>query len=415
MAAMAAFSAESCRILQDSRLALRGGGSCLYVVCVATPHQRKISAIVSKLLDWYPKNARDLPWRRTKDPYGVFVSEIMLHQTQVKTVIPYFERWMDRLPTIKTLAEASSKTIHKLWEGLGYYSRVRNLQRAAQVILAKHGGVFPDQFEAVLDLPGVGRYTAGAVCSIAFNQPRAILDGNVIRVLARLFGVAGDPRRKRTNDRLWRVAEDLVSAAAAVESKNCSLCNQSLMELGALICTPKQPQCAICPLNRYCVARVEQRVDKLPGVAPRPPVSPRRFMAFVLESNGRFLVRQRPARAVNAFLWEFPNVEVEQDGVDARSAARVALGKDAGPLEPLCVIKHSITRYRITLEAFAGASQRPAGLDGQWSTQRQLLNLPFSSAHKKILLRLPRPRRRSILARTPKPNHSGRGKKGTGI
>ena len=175
--------------------------------------QRKISALVEILLEWFAANTRDLPWRRTRDPYAVWVSEIMLQQTQVKTVIPYWERWMQALPTVAAAAQAPSDQIHKLWEGLGYYTRVRNLQKAAQVIVTQHGGRFPEDYEAVLELPGIGRYTAGAICSIAFNQPAPILDGNVIRVLTRVFGIAENPKEKATNARLWELAAALVSQA----------------------------------------------------------------------------------------------------------------------------------------------------------------------------------------------------------
>ena len=176
--------------------------------------------IVHRLLAWFAQNARPLPWRRTHDPYAIWVSEIMLQQTQVKTVLPYWERWMRALPNLAALAKAKPHTLHKLWEGLGYYTRVRNLQRAAQLIMAQHGGRFPHDFEDVLALPGIGRYTAGAICSIAFNQPQPILDGNVIRVLTRLFGIAGNPRERKTNARLWQLAEDLVLQAAETEPHN---------------------------------------------------------------------------------------------------------------------------------------------------------------------------------------------------
>src|ERR1700761_3320382 len=199
-------------------------------------------AIVASLLHWFDKNARDLPWRRTRDPYAIWVSEIMLQQTQVKTVIPYWERWMRELPTIELLAKANPQKIHKLWEGLGYYTRVRNMQRAAQIIVNEQAGNFPDDFESILNLPGIGRYTAGAICSIAFNQPTPILDGNVMRVLTRVFGISENPRDKKANAQLWELAEQLVALAAPKRSEGgCSHLNQSLMELGALICTPREP------------------------------------------------------------------------------------------------------------------------------------------------------------------------------
>jgi A/G-specific adenine glycosylase len=175
---------------------------------------KKPTALVAPLLKWFSENARSLPWRGTREPYAVWVSEIMLQQTQVKTVIPYYERWMRELPDVHALAAAPSEKIHKLWEGLGYYTRVRNMQKAAQAVVAQHGGIFPRNFDDVLALSGIGRYTAGAVCSIAFNQPTPILDGNVIRVLARVFGIRENAREKETNARLWTLAKDLVRAAA---------------------------------------------------------------------------------------------------------------------------------------------------------------------------------------------------------
>src|SRR2546422_1098441 len=174
----------------------------------------RFSHLVDALLPWFAANARDLPWRRTRDPYAIWVSEIMLQQTQVKAVVPFWQRWMRALPSIEAVASARPGRIHKLWEGLGYYTRVRNLQKAAQAIVERHGGEFPQTFDEVLALPGIGRYTAGAICSIAFNQPRPILDGNTIRVLTRLFAIGGNPREATVNARLWRIAGQLVMAAA---------------------------------------------------------------------------------------------------------------------------------------------------------------------------------------------------------
>src|SRR6266567_1833917 len=180
--------------------------------------KKKIApSLVPALLAWFRENARDLPWRRTRDPYGIWVSEIMLQQTQVKTVIPYWNRWMRQLPTAASLAKADGERVLKLWEGLGYYTRARNLQKAAQIIKGQYGGKFPEHFEDVLALPGIGRYTAGAICSIAFNQPTPILDGNVIRVLTRLFGIVSNPRQRNVNRRLWELSEQFVMAAARLE------------------------------------------------------------------------------------------------------------------------------------------------------------------------------------------------------
>ena len=370
----------------------------------------KIAQLVPLLLDWFAQNARDLPWRRTRDPYAIWVSEIMLQQTQVKTVLPYWERWMQQLPTIGSLAGASSEKIHKLWEGLGYYTRVRNMQKAAQKIAedCRRRGEesqiksetphvvtyrFPERFEDVLALPGIGRYTAGAICSIAFNQPTPILDGNVIRVLTRVFGIKENPREKETNTKLWTLAEQLVAHASNQRSKiknqnspACSHLNQSLMELGALICTPRDPKCHSCPISKHCFAFQNKRINEFPNLDKRPAATARRFAAFVVENRGRFLVRQRPVGVVNAHLWEFPNVELNGAPLEPAAAAREALGFVPKGVKPLCTIKHTITRYRITVEAFSGGTRvRPSTRQDKWLPLSDLHELSFPSAHKRIL------------------------------
>ncbi len=369
-------------------------------------------SIVQSLLAWFARNARDLPWRRTSDPYAIWISEVMLQQTQVKTVLPYWKRWMRALPNLRALARAKPDRLHKLWEGLGYYTRVRNLHRAAQIIRTEHGGQIPAAYDDLLKLPGVGRYTAGAICSIAFNQPKPVLDGNVIRVLARLHGIAGNPRERKTNARLWRMVEDLVQAAARTQARPkasipalqpegrsgrgatpgaCSCLNQSLMELGALNCTPREPRCGACPIAKYCVAYREDRVLELPQIGPSVPQRPRRFVAFVTAKRGRWLVRQRPAGVVNAHLWEFPNVELSPSDPDLAGAARRVLKVHINGLHPLCTIKHSITRNRITLEAYRVVSDDGARIPtskGRWLDRKRLGQLAFTSAHRQILRRL---------------------------
>ena len=370
----------------------------------------KHQPLLLSLLAWFEGEARDLPWRRTRDPYAIWVSEVMLQQTQVKTVLPYWQRWMRVLPNLQSLARAKPQRLHKLWEGLGYYTRVRNLQKAARLIVAEHGGKFPNRFEAVLALPGIGRYTAGAICSIAFNQPAPILDGNVIRVLTRIFAVAGNPKDPQANARLWDLSRQLVEDAAALEvaaAKGnpaavaapqtgaadhlggfCSRLNQAIMELGALICTARNPQCSRCPLTSGCAAYHQGRAGEFPNPSPRAKASTRRFVAFVATRNGRLLVRQRPPGVVNAHLWEFPNVELARQDSDLEKAARQALGMPVAELAPLGTIKHSITRYHITLQAFRagvnGGPHRP-GAGARWLTRSQLRPLPFTSAHKKLL------------------------------
>jgi A/G-specific adenine glycosylase len=373
--------------------------------------QHAIRKLMPPLLSWFSRNARDLPWRRTRDPYAIWVSEIMLQQTQVKTVIPYWERWMRELPTIQAVAKASPAKLHKLWEGLGYYARVRNLQKAAQQIIALHCGKFPEKFDDILALPGIGRYTAGAIASISFNQPRSILDGNVIRVLTRIFGITTDPREKKTNAKLWELATAFVQHATrnTQHVAACSHLNQSLMELGALICTPRSPECDACPVNKLCMARKRNLQEQLPNLGKREAATARHFIAFVVRRNARFLVRQRPNGVVNAHLWEFPTIEVGVNAGRARHSVRAAISQTTNgaprtdaPYQqgdfsitsktPLCIIKHSITRYRITLEAYraelASSRSKP---DGQWLMLRQLHKLAFTSAHKKVLTRIGTP------------------------
>jgi A/G-specific adenine glycosylase len=376
---------------QDLRLALRGSGFCLYVVRVTTPHRRKISAIISKLLEWYRSNARDLPWRRQSDPYGTWISEIMLQQTQVMTVIPYWEKWIAALPNVGALASARVERIMKLWEGLGYYSRVRNAQAAAKIIVKHHNGSLPEKLGELLELPGIGRYTAGAICSIAFDQPTPILDGNVVRVLTRLFAIRSDPANTITNKRLWRIAEDFVVTADQKRvngNRPCADLNQSLMELGALICTPATPKCGQCPVQKYCLASRGRCVHRIPRKLPKASATARRFVALALEDQGEFLVRRRPSGVINGRLWEFPNAEV-QLGTSDKNVIGQLLKLQIKNLIPFCTIKHTITRYRMTLDVFhAHLKNGNRARTGKWATVSQLQGLAFSSAHKRIVQKL---------------------------
>ncbi len=381
--------------VQSSKSRRAAAASLIPPSAFRTPH-----SLVPSLLAWFATAARDLPWRRTLDPYAVWVSEIMLQQTQVKTVIPYWERWMRELPDLAALAAAPEQRLLKLWEGLGYYTRVRNLQKAAQHIVATHDGRFPRDFDAVLALTGVGRYTAGAITSIAFNAPVPILDGNVIRVFTRLFAIRENPRDKATNELLWHLATQLVEAAATSQlstltsqllfSGSCSALNQSLMELGATVCTPQNPQCLLCPVRDHCAAHREGRVAELPNLGPRVVATRREFHAFVVEHAGKFLVTQRPPGVVNAGLWEFPNLEVTGQLITPSASLQQLLQLTAR-CEPLCEVKHAITRYRITQRVFRvpAPKRSPAGLTGaHWLTLAELHALPFTSAHKRVLRRL---------------------------
>jgi A/G-specific adenine glycosylase len=342
-------------------------------------------------LTWFRRNSRDLPWRQTRDPYAVWVSEVMLQQTQVKTVIPYWKRWMRALPTIQALARARPDRVLKLWEGLGYYNRARKLQEAARFLVRQRGGQFPTTFDEVISLPGIGRYTAGAICSIAYNQPTPVLDGNVTRLLSRVFGIVGDPKNPETRELLWSLAEQFVRTAAdepARGRRHCSDLNQALMELGAVTCTPRNPRCPDCPLKRHCAAFADSTGVFATLRSKRTKPMARHVVAFVVERNGRFLVRQRPANVVNGQLWEFPSAEVSAGSEGCQRAIGELFGSPGLKPEKLLRLRHSITRYRITLDVYrleTRGRQVARGAGGRWCSPKQLQQLPFPSAHRRIV------------------------------
>ncbi|MBI1840480.1 MAG: A/G-specific adenine glycosylase [Verrucomicrobia bacterium] len=357
------------------------------------------------LLPWFRDVARDLPWRRTLDPYAIWVSEIMLQQTQVKTVIPYYERWMSRFPTAATLAGAHVDEVLKCWEGLGYYSRARNLLAAAQEITARHGGLFPRDMDQILDLPGIGRYTAGAISSIGFNEPRPILDGNVARVLARVHAIGADLKSREAQALLWREAQKWVSAASALPpqhsrelSGNCSALNQAIMELGATLCGPKDPQCAECPLTTLCRARQLDAQLQYPRPPKRVSAIHRSVYAFVVESGARVWIGQRQGGGANAGLWELPTVEVAPGSrPSAEEVFRQWSRVENARVRPLTRVKHSITRHRFETSAFhvrlspnarRRIESRSPGLGWEkalWTDREQRAGRPFSAAHARII------------------------------
>lgn len=354
--------------------------------------------IASRLVEWFLTVARDLPWRHTLDPYAVWVSEVMLQQTQVRTVIPYWNRWMHRLPTVADLASAPTPDVLKLWEGLGYYRRARHLQAAAQVIMGNPGERLPGDAEGWLALPGVGRYTAGAIASIAFNQPAPILDGNVARVLSRVLALPGNPKDREVAHSLWAAATALVQAARELSvpaslnhaprvrlSGSYSALNQSLMELGALVCTPSKPSCVACPIRDLCRAYALGRPTAFPGAKPRPAAVRRTLAAVLWRDGGRWLVRQRAEDDVNANLWEFPSLACGPDE-DPRAAMARWLNVESEVLAPVGVIRHSITRHRIVQHLFRLEGRplrsRPPQ-PAQWKKTDELDDLPWTAAHRK--------------------------------
>ncbi len=316
---------------------------------------------VPLLLDWYRAHHRDLPWRGTRDPYAILVSEIMLQQTRAETVIPYYYRFLAALPTVGALAGADDDTLHKLWEGLGYYSRVRHLRRAAEAVIDRYGGVIPSDFDALLTLPGVGRYTAGAVASIAYGIPVPAVDGNVLRVLARLTG--------DDTDVLMPTAKIVAERAIAphVPTEGAGDFTQSLIELGAVVCTPvKEPRCVDCPLSLVCVAAREGRQGQLP--VRNPKTVRRREMRTVLvirTPDGRVAIRKRPDKGLLAGLYEFPCM----DGFADEGAVRAYLG-DRGLsllfLTPLPPAKHLFTHIEWQMQGYAAEIDPPESPPEDW-------------------------------------------------
>jgi A/G-specific adenine glycosylase len=347
--------------------------------------------IVDHLLTWFSRHARPLPWRRTRDPYAIWISEIMLQQTQVATVLPYYERWIHRLPTLPDLAAAPPALLLKLWAGLGYYRRARNLHCAARLIRSRFHGRFPHRHHDLLQLPGIGPYTAGAICSIAFNQPTPILDGNVIRLLTRLFALPGDPRAQPLNAQLWELSRRLVGIAAQLRparTRPCAQLNQALMELGALICTPRLPRCPQCPLQTLCRASQFDQPTAFPNPQPRPTATLRHFIVFIIRHDSCILVRRQPDSGWNAGLWAFPSVETADGRRQPETLLRQCHKGRVIQMRPLGQVKHSITRFRLLLQVHAvEIERRPRSQerDDRWCRPAELRRIALSGAHRKIL------------------------------
>ena len=353
-----------------------------------TPRRR--AALRAALLTWYRTHRRDLPWRRTRDPYAIWVSEAMLQQTRVETVIPYYERFLARFPDVAALATADLDDVTALWAGLGYYSRARNLHRAARLLMECHAGRLPDDVDALRELPGVGRYTAGALASIAFDKPAPIVDGNVARVLARLLAIEGDLRSSANQARLWSEAE------ALARGDDPGALNQGLMELGATVCTPRAPRCSACPCVRHCAARAQGRVEELPVRARSTAVSRVDGVAAFLVRHDRVLAVQRPQRGLLGGLWELPGGELHDGEVPARALERIlreGVGLDLRRAEPLGTIEHAFTHRQLRVHVYRGAVDagrvRRKGWDAhRWVSRSAFAELPLGGPTRKALARV---------------------------
>jgi A/G-specific adenine glycosylase len=349
-----------------------------------------VNPLAKKLLDWYAQNARQLPWRGHPDAYAVWVSEIMLQQTRVEAVLPYFERWMDRFPSVSDLAAATEQEVLALWEGLGYYSRARNLHKAARLVAEQHGGQLPRDLSALRSLPGIGRYTAAAIASMAFGLDVATLDGNLKRVFARLFDVEEPADTPGGEQRLWALAEENLPPGRAGDY------NQALMDLGATICLPKNPRCLLCPLVDLCQARARGVQEFRPVQRPKKEIPHYTVTAAVIQRNGRVLLAKRPAKGLLGGLWEFPGGKSEpgESLPDAlRREIREELDTDIQVGEPFGVYRHAYTHFRITLHAFLcsldGTEPRPLEAEEIiWASPAELGNYPMGKVDRLIARRL---------------------------
>ena len=337
---------------------------------------------------------RDLPWRRNRTPYSVWISEVMLQQTQVATVIPYFQRWMADFPDVSTLAAAPLDHVLKTWEGLGYYSRARNLQRAAALIIQRHGGQVPNERAELLALPGIGRYTVGAILSIAYGQPEPILDGNVRRVLCRAYDISESPRAPATESTLWNLSTELVRAAPPGRAGEL---NEALMELGALVCTPATPDCPACPIRDLCLAYARGTVAERPVRTTKPSTPHHDVVAAVMTNGaGEMLIIRRPMAGLLGGLWGFPGGTACRGEPLDTALTRTVLeqtGLIATPQRLLGDIKHAYTHFRITLHAFtarieSGQAQPVTCDDVRWVRPFELDQFAFPVTDRKVARQL---------------------------
>jgi A/G-specific adenine glycosylase len=340
----------------------------------------------SLLLKWYKSNARSLPWRGHPDPYAVWVSEIMLQQTRVETVIPYFTSWMQRFPDVNTLAASSEQDVLNAWEGLGYYSRARSMLKAARMIVEQHGSDLPRSREELQKLPGLGRYTAAAIASIAFGLDEVVLDGNVKRVLSRCFNLSEAIDSPAGEKQLWILAEELLPSGRAGDY------NQAVMDLGATVCTPRSPACAVCPVGAICQANLLGLQADLPVVTEKKPIPHYIVTAAVMHREGKVLIARRPSKGLLGGLWEFPGGKVET-GESFEAALQREILEELDTVievgEKLGTYRHAYTHFRVTLHAFHArlTGKEPVALEASelaWVEHQHLGEYPMGKIDRMI-------------------------------
>ncbi|MBS0208070.1 MAG: A/G-specific adenine glycosylase [Planctomycetes bacterium] len=363
---------------------------------------RWLASFRRQLMAWFRKHARDLPWRRTRDPYDVWVSEIMLQQTQVATVVGYYERFLARWPTVAALAAADESDVLRAWEGLGYYRRARQLHAAARQIVSQHGGAFPTDFDAVLALPGIGRYTAGAILSISGDARLPILEANTLRLLARLLALAAPVAQSDSQRRLWEFAEQLLPR------REVGLFNQALMELGSLVCTPREPRCDECPVAALCPTRALGAQECIPVPAVKVVAERCREVAVVVKRGARWLVQQAPERGRWAGLWDFPCVPIDASahwphGDEVTELVRERWQLDVTDCHAVETMNYTVTRFRIARHVYrahasSAATKLKANSRLRWVSRAELAALPLNITARRMADRL-------LVARKKRPAH----------